>query len=104
MRTAGAWPRAGASRKGESATRSAVEGTRAAGSGAGAEVRWATTASAGPGTSRAGTDGETQLYRPGFADHEGRSDEGICANLQRAGGSGQPRASHRGGGRNARGE
>jgi transposase len=30
-----------------------------------------------------------QLHRPGLAHHEGRSDERVCASLQRAGGGGQ---------------
>src|SRR5437016_814725 len=67
--------------RGEGARGVAVEGTRAARSAAGAEVRRAAAGGAGPGASEAGAASTTKLYRPGFANHEGRRDEGVCAGL-----------------------
>src|SRR6267378_3377494 len=93
-----------ASGSGEGAGGSAVEGTGAAGSGARAKVWWAAARGAGPATGQAAAESAAELYRPGFADHEGHRDEGVCASVQRAGGRGQSGTSDRGGGGDAGGE
>ena len=61
--------------------RGAIKGAGEAGARTGTEVRGATAAGAGPGRGEAGAASATEFYRPGIADHEGRSDERVCASL-----------------------
>ena len=45
----------------------------------GRKLGGATAAGAGPGSDEAGAASATEFYRPGITDHEGRSDERVCA-------------------------
>ncbi len=59
----------------------AIKGAGEAGGRTGTEVWRAVAAGAGPARGEAGAASATEFYRPGIADHEGRSDERVCPSL-----------------------